>query len=300
MDGEEKDAEGNVTREVDNWEDESLWVKANPNLGVSVKRDDMRRLAQKAKEMPSALNSFLRLRLDIWTQSVTRWMNMERWLQCGSAVDANGLRGRRAYAGLDLSSTTDITAFVLVFPPETEDDPYQVLCRFFIPEESMKLRSRRDQVPYESWVRQGYIAATPGDVIDYKYIYKQFDEDAQAYDLEEIAFDRWGATKVYQEMEERGATMVQFGQGFASMSSPMKELEKLVLSNMLRHGGNSVLTWMAGNLVSKEDPSGNIKPDKASSTEKIDGVVALIMGLDRAIRNQDNDSVYEERGLRTL
>lgn len=286
--------------EEDDWENEDSWIKANPNMDVSVKRDDIRRLADKAKEMPSALNSFLRLRLNIWTQSVTRWMNMERWLGCGGNVDANGLRGRRAYAGLDLSSTTDITAFVLVFPPSVEGDAYQVLCRFFIPEESMKQRSRRDQVPYDSWVRQGYITATPGDVIDYKYIYSQFDEDAQAYDFEEVAFDRWGATKVAQEMEECGATMIQFGQGFVSMNSPMKELEKLVLSDQIAHGNNPVLNWMMGNTVTKTDPAGNIKPDKEKSVEKIDGVVALIMGLDRAIRNIDTTSVYEERGLHTL
>ena len=186
-------------------------------------------------------------------------IDLEHWHACGDAVDANGLRRRRCYAGLDLSTTTDISALVLAFPPESQDDRYQVLCRFWIPEEAMHERSRRDRVPYETWVRQGYITATPGNVIDYDYILAQIDEDAQMYDLHEIAFDRWGATRIVQDLQEMGLTVVQFGQGFASMSAPMKELEKLILSHRLAHGNNPVLTWMADNLVASVDPAGNIK-----------------------------------------
>lgn len=284
----------------DDWQDESIWRKANPNLGVSKKIEYMREQVKKAREMPSQLNAFLRLDLDVWTQSETKWIDLEHWHACGDAVDANGLRGRRCYAGLDLSTTTDISALVLVFPPESQDDRYQVLCRFWIPEEAMHERSRRDRVPYETWVRQGYITATPGNVIDYDYILAQIDEDAQMYDLHEIAFDRWGATRIVQDLQEMGLTVVQFGQGFASMSAPMKELEKLILSHRLAHGNNPVLTWMADNLVASVDPAGNIKPDKARSIEKIDGMVALIMGLDRALRHDDSKSIYTERGILTL
>jgi len=284
----------------DDWQDESVWRKANPNIGISKKIDYMRQQAQRAREIPSQLNAFLRLDLDVWTQSETKWVNLEHWKLCGQAIDANGLRGRRCYGGLDLSSTTDVSAFVLVFPPERSDDPYQVLCRFWIPEDSMHERSRRDRVPYDAWVRQGYMVATPGNVIDYDYILAQIDEDAQMYDLQEIAFDRWGATKIVQELQEMGLTVVQFGQGFASMSAPMKELEKLILSHKLAHGNNPVLAWMADNLVAAVDPAGNIKPDKQRSIEKIDGMVALIMALDRALRHDDSGSVYEERGILTL
>lgn len=164
----------------------------------------------------------------------------------------------------------------------------------------MHERSRRDRVPYDAWVRQGYMVATPGNVIDYDYILAQIDEDAQMYDLQEIAFDRWGATRIVQAIEEMGLICVQFGQGFASMSAPMKELEKLILSHKLAHGNNPVLTWMADNLVAAVDPAGNIKPDKQRSIEKIDGMVALIMALDRALRHSDTGSVYEERGILTL
>lgn len=286
----------------DVWE-ESTWRKANPNYGVSVKPDDIRRLAEKAKEMPSAVNAFLRLRLDIWTQASTRWMNFEKWQACGGAVSEDGLRGRRCYGGLDLSTTTDIAAFVLVFSPIMPEDPYQVLCRFWVPEEAMRERVRRDKVPYDAWVRQGYLQATPGNVIDYDYILDAIDEDAQRYDIKEIAFDRWGATRITQQLQEMGGDdfMIQFGQGYASMSAPMKELEKLVLGAKLAHGGHPVLSWMAGNVVATRDAADNIKPDKAKSSEKIDGIVALIMALDRALRRGGaTESVYEERGVLTL
>lgn len=285
--------------EDDSWEDEGVWVKANPNLGVSKKWDDMRRKAQRAKETPSALNAFLRLELDQWTQAETRWISPDAWSVCGEAVDADGLRGRTCYGGLDLSSTTDVSAFVLVFPPELDDEPYRLLCRFWIPEDAMRERSRRDRVPYDAWVRQGFITATPGNVIDYDYIVSQIDEDAQRYDLHEVAFDRWGATRIAQQLQDLGGQdfMVQFGQGFASMSGPMKELERLILDGKLAHGGNPVMSWMASNLVARQDPSGNIKPDREKSTEKIDGIVALIMALDRALRHQEWTSVYDERGV---
>jgi len=287
----------------DDWEDESNWIKANPNLGVSKKWDDMRRKAQRAKEMPSALNAFLRLELDIWTQSVTKWVSVEHWNACAKAVDAEGLRGRTCYAGLDLSSNIDISAWVLVFPPQSEEDDYQVVPRFWIPEEAMVERSKRDRVPYDVWVRQGFIAATPGNVIDYAWILHQIDEDAQHYDIREVAFDRWGATKIQTELMERGGEdwMVQFGQGYVSMSPPMKELERLILEHGLAHGNNPVLNWMADNLVVRQDPAQNIKPDKERSTEKIDGMVALVMALDRALRHEPpKRSVYEDRGLETV
>jgi phage terminase large subunit-like protein len=278
----------------DDWEDPNTWLKSNPNLGISKKFEYMRDQAAKAKEMPSKLNAFLRLDLDVWTQSETKWIPLEHWLACGKMVDPVGMRGRSIYAGLDLSSTTDISALILVAPPQIGEDELQVLCRFWIPEESMHLRSKRDRVPYDAWVRQGYITATPGNVIDYDYILSQIDEDAQTYDLQEIAFDRWGATRIVQSIEDMGLTCVQFGQGFASMSPPMKELEKLILSHKLAHGNNPVLNWMADNLVAAVDPAGNIKPDKQRSIEKIDGMVGLIMALDRVVRHKGIVDLSEE------
>jgi len=288
--------------EGDDWEDEKNWVKANPNLGRSKKLDDMRRKAARAREMPAALNAFLRLELDVWTHSETKWVNMEHWRACGDAVNAAGLRGRTCYGGLDLSSSIDIAAEVLVFPPQADGDPYEVLCRFWIPEDSIEARVKRDRVPYDVWVRQGFLTATPGNVIDYGYILAQIDEDLQMYDLPEMAFDRWGATKIQVELADLGGPdfMVQFGQGFASMSPPMKELEKIILSHDLAHGNHPVLTWMADNVVALQDAAGNIKPDKERSREKIDGITALIMALDRAMRHEEHRSVYEKRGIKTI
>lgn len=288
--------------EDDDWEDEGAWLKANPNLGVSKKVHDMRLKARKAQEMPSALNVFLRKELNVWTQAETRWVPVDHWAACGQAVDATGLRGRTCYGGLDLSSNTDVTALVLVFPPETDEDLYQVLCRFWIPEENILDRVKLDRVPFDAWVRQGYVVATPGNVIDYDWILAQVDEDMQAYDLEELAFDRWGATKLQTSLMELGGAefLVQFGQGYASMSPPMKDLEKIILGHRLAHGNNPVLNWMAHNVVASQDPAGNIKPDKSKSTERIDGIVALVMALDRSIRHGQSGSVYEGRGLLTV
>lgn len=289
--------------EGDDWEDERNWVKANPNLGVSVKLDDLRRKAAKATKMPAALNAFLRLHMNVWTQAETKWVNVDKWRACGEEpIDLEVLRGRACYGGLDLSSTIDISAFVLVFPPEEKGEKFKVLCRFWIPEEAMKERSKRDRVPYDAWVREGFIEATPGDVIDYDFIVAEILELAERYDLKEIAFDRWGASKMIQELQEVELTVAQFGQGFASMSGPMKELERLIGAGEISHGNNPVLRWMADNLVARLDPAGNIKPDKARSIEKIDGMVALIMALARAIlqEGQVKDSVYEERGVLLL
>lgn len=288
--------------EGDDWRDETVWIKANPNLGVSKYYEDMRMKAKRAGQMPAALNNFLRRELNVWVQGEIKWMRMDDWRACGGNIPAlelvKRLKGMTAYAGLDLSSTSDITAFVLVFLDE--DDNIYVLCRFWIPEDNMLIRSRDDGVHYQQWVREGYIEATPGNSIDYNWIFEQVEQDLDTFDIDQIAFDRWGAARVVQVLEAKGATMVQFGQGYASMNPPMKELERLVLSKKIYHGNNPVLTWMADNLVARMDPAGNIKPDKEKSREKIDGMVALIMAIDLALRHPEVKSVYEKRGIRVL
>lgn len=301
--------------ETDDWQNEACWIKANPNLNVSKKLDDLRRKAERAKQMPAAQNSFLRLELNVWTQSEIKWMNMDHWRKCGNPLfDLETLKGRKCYAGLDLSSTIDITAWVLVFPPAKDGDLYLTLPRFWIPEENMRKRVHDDRVPYDAWQRAGWLVATPGNVIDYDFIFMQIVQDLKLFRIDEAAFDRWGAARVVTVLQNLGFTvdpkiheqtgaplLVEFGQGFASMSGPMKELERLVLAHQLEHNANPVMTWMADNLVAAQDPAGNIKPDKARSREKIDGMVALIMALDRAMRRvKPTSSVYEERGVRTL
>lgn len=212
-------------------------------------------------------------------------------------IDIAALEGRDCYAGLDLSSTSDITAFVLVFPPRTEDEKYIVMPFFWLPEETLELRCRRDHVLYDVWERQGYINTTEGNVIHYGFIEQFIMDLGTHYHIKEIAYDRWNATQMVQNLEDEGFTMVPFGQGFKDMSPPSKELYKLLMEGNIIHGGNPVLKWMAQNVVMRQDPAGNIKPDKERSVEKIDGIVALIMGLDRCIRSVPTTSVYDERGI---
>lgn len=224
---------------------------------------------------------------------------MEKWDACNFEVNPDELEGRVCYGGLDLSSTTDITAFVLVFPPTDEDDKFFVLPYFWIPEENIDLRVRRDHVQYDKWQRRGFLQTTEGNVVHYGYIEKFIEKLGEKYNIREIAFDRWGAVQMVQNLEGMGFTVVPFGQGFASMSPPTKELMRLVLEKKIAHGGQPVLRWNMDNIFIRTDPSGNIKADKQKSTEKIDGAVALIMALDRAIRcgNDVSESVYESRGL---
>lgn len=284
----------------DDWADERQWVKANPNLGVSVRLDDLQDKAKKAQRMGSALTHFLTKHLNIWTNASELWLVPDKWKACGGRIEVEKLAGRTCYGGLDLSNTLDVTAWVLVFPPIDGDDRYIVLPRFWVPEERMQERRRGGWGSYVEWARAGLIEATPGEVIDYEFVFAQMDRDAQTYDIREVGFDRWGAAQVYLRMAKAGMTMVQIGQGFQSMSPPMKRLEELIVGGKLAHGDNPVLTWMAYNLVAVRDPAGNIKPDKRDQEKKIDGMVALIMGLDRATRHVVQTSVYEERGIREL
>jgi phage terminase large subunit-like protein len=285
--------------EDDDWEDERNWVKANPNLGVSKRLDDMRAKATKAKEMPTALNAFLRLELNIWTQAETRWINLEHWDACNKPFAIETLRGRECYGGLDLSSTLDTTALVLVFPPATLNDDYIALSYFWVPDDNIMKRVKRDRFPYDLWQKRGLIEATPGEVVDYDFIQAKIEELARLYDIREVAFDRWNATSLINRLAERHVTkLIEFGQGYAGMSPAAKLFESKYVSHQINHLGNPVLSWMAGNVVVTSDPAGNIKPDKDKSIERIDGIVALMMALDRASR--PGISVYEDRGILVL
>ena len=288
--------------ENDDWTDPKVWKKANPSLGITVGIDKVQAACDSARQNPGEENSFRQLRLNQWVKQTVRWMPMEKWDACAFKVLEEQLKGRVCYGGLDLSSTTDITAFVLVFPPVDEDDKYVILPYFWIPEETVDLRVRRDRVPYDVWERQGLIQTTEGNVVHYGYIEKFIEELGKKFNIREIAFDRWGAVQMVQNLEGMGFTVVPFGQGFKDMSPPSKELMKLTLEQKLAHGGHPVLRWMMDNIFIRTDPAGNIKPDKEKSTEKIDGAIATIMALDRAIRcgADSGASVYDSRGLLVL
>ncbi|MBR0484566.1 MAG: terminase large subunit [Oscillospiraceae bacterium] len=283
----------------EDWTDPEVWKKANPSLGETIGMDKVVTACNSAKENPGEENSFRQLRLNQWVKQSVRWMPMQKWDLCNFSVSEKQLEGRVCYGGLDLSSTTDITAFVLVFPPVDEEDKYSILPYFWLPEETLDLRVRRDHVPYDIWERQGFLLTTEGNVVHYGFIENFIDELGQRFHIKEIAFDRWGAVQMSQNLEGLGFTMVQFGQGYKDMSPPTKELMRLVLNQQIAHGGHPVLRWMMDNIFIKTDPAGNIKPDKEKSTEKIDGAVATIMALDRAIRcgAETAESIYDERDL---
>lgn len=285
--------------ESDDWTDPKVWKKANPSLGITVGIDKVKAACESAKQNPGEENSFRQLRLNQWVKQAVRWMPMDKWDKCAFAVNESELEGRVCYGGLDLSSSTDITAFVLVFPPLDEDDKYIILPYFWIPEDNMQLRVNRDHVPYDVWERQGTLQTTEGNVIHYGFIEQFIEHLGERFNIREIAFDRWGAVQMVQNLEGKGFTVVPFGQGFKDMSPPTKELMKLTLEERIAHGGHPVLRWMMDNIFIRTDPAGNIKPDKEKSTEKIDGAVATIMALDRAIRCGVNAgaSVYDDRGL---
>jgi phage terminase large subunit-like protein len=285
--------------EDEDWTDPEVWKKANPSLGITVGIDKVQAACESAQQNPGEENAFRQLRLNQWVKQSVRWMPMDKWDACAFPVSEDDLEGRICYGGLDLSSTTDITAFVLVFPPLDEEDKYYILPYFWIPEETLDLRVRRDHVPYDLWERQGTLMTTEGNVVHYGYIEKFIEQLGERFNIREIAFDRWGAVQMVQNLEGMGFTVVPFGQGFKDMSPPTKELMKLVLEEKIAHGGHPVLRWMMDNIFIRTDPAGNIKADKEKSTEKIDGAIATIMGLDRAIRcgNDTGASVYDSRGL---
>lgn len=282
----------------DDWSDPKVWKKANPSLGITVQMDKVQAAFESARQNPSEENTFRQLRLNQWVKQSVRWMPLEKWDDCKSSFTPKDLEGRVCYGGLDLSSTNDITAFVLVFPPIEKDPNYYVLPYFWIPEENMEKRISKDHVNYDVWEKGGFLNATEGNVIHYGFIEKFIEELGERYNIKEIAFDRWGAVQMTQDLEAMGFTVIPFGQGFSSMSPPTKELMNLVLAKTIKHDGHPVLRWMMDNVCVRVDPAGNIKMDKSKSTEKIDGAVALVMALDRAIRNQgSSDSVYDSRGL---
>lgn len=289
------------------WTDPKTWRKANPNYGISVSDSYLEASYKRAHNNPAFENTFRRLHLNQWTSSETRWIPLKAWDATAGRVVPDELRGKECYGGLDLATSLDLAALNLTFPEQVErGDGYATIFRniwrFWIPEENMAERVRRDHVPYDLWVKQGLITATPGNVIDYDFIVKDIAKIREEYQLLELAYDRWGAVKIVKELTELGLTLIPFGQGFASMSGPSQEFLRLILRGLYYHGGNPVMRWMADNAIVKQDPAGNIKPDKSKSTNRIDGVVAAIMALDRTIRHEGDtgQSIYNKRGLLSL
>lgn len=266
--------------EEDDWTDPKIWAKANPSWGITISPEDFAQDFKEAQLSTTKENSFRRYRLNQWTQQEMRWLKIEDWQACAVPPRA-ALEGRECYCGLDLAATTDTTAFVAVFP--WDDGTYDVLCRFWIPQENAERRSRKDKVPYEVWSRTPGtgLVMTPGNVCDFDVVRRDINEFAEKYNVRCIGLDRWGATQLATQLAGDGLDLVGYAQSYGAMSGPSKFLENLVISRKIRHNGNPVLSWMAGNVAVGVNSNGDIKPikPKPNSPERIDGIVSLVMAL---------------------
>jgi phage terminase large subunit-like protein len=268
--------------EDDDWRDELAWRKANPSLGKLLKIEDLRAEVALAEEMPSKQNSIRRLRLNQWTQQVTRWIDMDVWAAGADAIDPETLRGRDCYAGLDLARVKDLSSLALLFPPVTEGERWKLLWRHWCPEDNILERARRDRAPYNVWAEQGHLIATQGNTTDFKFVEAEIVKLAGVYNILELAYDRTFAGEIVRNLQDEGMTLVEFGQGFLSMGPAAAEFIRKLLAREIQHGDDPVATWCASNVAVRTDPAGNEKPDKERSTERIDPIVAAIMAVGRS------------------
>lgn len=281
------------------WMSEEIWRATNPNFGVSVKADFLRGELKKAQGMPGRVAAFKQLYLNIWAQALKAWLDVQRWKKCPRVAWLPERYHRRdCYVGLDLSRTTALTAAAYVFP--NDDGTADAFFRFWCPESHVDTRVRRDQVRYDAWIQEGHLLTTPGNVVDYGFIRRQLQDLKRVVRIKEVVYDRWMAAMLVQQLQdEDGLTMVEHGQGFRDMSPACKELERALLSDLIRHDGNPIMDWMVSNVIVDTDAAENIKLNKEKSRDRIDGVVALVMALQRATLREPG-SVYNNRGLIVL
>lgn len=288
----------------DNWQDEKNWIKSNPNLGVSVSLEDMRAQYNEAKSRPSKINEFKTKKLNIWTNVYTRWILPDKWSANVKPIQLKDFEGRPCYAGIDLSTTTDISGFCLCFPPIMAGEKPALFWKFFIPLEGLRERSLKEDVPYQDWIDKGFVIPTPGDVIDYDYIESELLKAAEKFEIVEVPHDPYNATQFVNSLSEQGLECVQFNQSIKAISPAAKNFERMVLRNEIEVEINPVMDYMIGSAEIYTDANQNIKvikPDRKTSNKRIDGVIMAIMALYRAVINQeDRVSVYAERGLITI
>jgi phage terminase large subunit-like protein len=280
--------------EGDDFKKPTTWEKANPNIGVTVTYDDLAKERDRALASPGRINAFMRYKCGMWTEQLDRWLNMERWRACGGRFDEEILLGRECYIGLDLSSTTDLTAEVLWFPPVEEFPYHYLLPRVWVPEDRVAALTRNSRRLYEEWIRDGSLITTPGDVIDQDAVRSQVNADAELFDIQEIGIDRWGSPGLIADLQDRdGFTVATIPQTVGGLSAPSKQFEILLGQEMIRHGDHPVLAWSAGNAAIWTDTNDNIRPSKKSSGDRIDPIVAAIIALARAMLFADDRSIWE-------
>ena len=281
----------------DDWTDPKVWKKANPNLGVALKEDFLQRECAKAQEIPAMENGFRRLHLNQWTQQESRIIAMTSWDSCEVAIDWSEYDGRTCFAGLDLSSTRDVTAFVLAFPED--DGGVSVRPWFWIPEMNIDQRTGQDQRMVRNYADQGFIESTPGNEVDVIFLVERIMEICQNYDVRHLGYDPWNAVGVVQLLQSHGMPLhmlEKMNQGSSTYNEPFKRLLSWLGNGKYRHDGNAVLRWMAGNTSHREDANGNIRPDKGRSSDKIDGICAMLMACGLLINYGSEHGAYMEAG----
>ncbi len=287
----------------DAWDDPAAWAKANPNLGVSVKLDQLTRLAAKARQTPSAKNNFLTKHLNVWVNADQAWMDMQAWDRCTDPrLSIDEFEGEPCWLGTDLASKRDLAAIAKVFTKTIErrgkpELHVYAFTRAFLPEEAAE---ESDNSQYSGWAEEGRLVLTPGNVLDFEYVKDEIRECAERFDLREVGFDPWQATQMASELLEEKIPMVEVRPNVANFSEPMKQLEALVLSKRFHHDGDPILAWCVSNVVAHYDKKDNIYPNKERPENKIDLAVALITALSRVLRleaSKPKRSVYETRGL---
>jgi phage terminase large subunit-like protein len=284
------------------WRDKKIWKLVNPSDGIALREGAIQESYDSAKGNEADELNFQQLRLNIWIKVKTsKWLSMEVWYKNAGIIDPEKLKNRECYGGLDLSGKLDITSFVLLFPPDDENLKWDILPRFWIPEDNMWERVKKDHMPYDKWVKSGEMKITPGNVIDYQFIRKEINLLHDSFDIQEIGYDPWNAMQTAIELEDDGFTMAEVRQGYKSMSPPMKEIEALLTGGNMNHGNHPVLNWNFNNLDVKQDENDNVRPVKGRDRNKrIDGIVALINAMNRALEHCNDSSIYETRGMRQL
>lgn len=286
----------------DDIHDPEVWKKANPNFGVSIKPEYFEKMSKEAKSMTSTETAFRQLHLNQWVNSLSGWIADDEWMKSSGHIDLDQLRGRKCYAGLDLAATEDVTAFVMAFP--MDDESIKIVPKLFVSEAAVERRRNQTGGSYDDFISKNELIVTEGNSTDYNVIQKTILECAELYDIRAVAFDRWNSNSLVQQLTDKGIEMDPFGQGFISMTSPIKNAEVLIKKQLLHHGGHGMLRWMAANVVTKKDDAENIKFSKAKAGDKIDGIIAMIMALGEMMTMENKDvtsvSTYESQGIRML
>ena len=285
----------------DDYSSEDTWKKANPSFNSIIKKDYLAQQYKKALNTPSYFNTFLRLHLNVWTNSESAFISDSEWQKCNLApIDLKRLEGRDCFGGLDLSSTRDLTCLTLIFPDPDNNDYFDIVPFIFVPSAKVEQRSGGDGVCYRTWQDQNYIITTEGNVQDYTFLEKKFLELAEKFNIVSCAFDRWNSSQtIINLMSENCTKFSPIGMGYLSQNAPTKFFESLVLDKKINHGGHPVLRWCMSNVIIDEDAAGNIKLSKKKAKDKIDPIAATIMALAEYMNNdsENNDSIYNDRGL---